>query len=77
MSKITFKVVVIRPGMHSQYMDYWRRGVTTTPNGTLIRTDQLAFIEFVDAKNKIEAEQTVQAKFPNHSIDSSATQRFG
>jgi hypothetical protein len=76
MAKASFSVVAIRPGRGLDYSKY-NRGMSVNDSGEALHCDLLSLSVTVEANNKSDAEMKVQKLHPDHSIDSSATERLG
>lgn len=77
MSKSDYSVVIILPGKRKAYYAYWDDGVTKNADGSPVRTDELSFVEIIEARNKTEALRTAQSRYPDHSVDADASNRLG
>lgn len=69
MAKSTYKITAIRPGMAKKFHEFWVENKTVSEDGTPLRSQDLATIEFVEAKNLREAEVMATELFPGHSCE--------
>lgn len=76
MSKATYSVDAILPGRRQDYAVF-NRGVLVNDSGESLDSNMLALSVSIDANSKADAEAKVRAQYPEHSIDSAATQRLG
>lgn len=76
MAKATFSVVAVLPGRRQDYA-LFNRGIYVNEAGEELDSNKLSISVTVDANSKTDAESKVRAKYPRHSIDSSATVRHG
>jgi hypothetical protein len=77
MGKTHFTVVAILPGRRDDYFDFWTNDVKVNRHGEDLHPDMLAITIGVDAHSKIDAENQVRQRYPDHAIDSAATRRHG
>lgn len=77
MSKTSYSIVAVLPGRHNDYLDFWTREVKVNSRGEQLHSAMLAITEVVSAANKSAAEQQVREKYPEHTIDTAATQKLG
>ena len=76
MAKKTYSVVAIRPGRRQDYREF-NQGVQVNDKGEQLHSDLLSINVTIDAISRTDAETKVRAQYPDHSIDSAATQRLG
>ena len=77
MSKADYDVVAILPGRYNDYSDFWKKNVKVSSKGKELHPALLAITETVSAANKSEAERLVQKYYPQHTVDTAATQKHG
>jgi hypothetical protein len=77
MAKVDFNVVAILPGRREDYFDFWNKNIKINKSGEKLDSSMLAVTVHVEARNKIDAENQVRLKYPDHLIDSAATERLG
>lgn len=77
MSNSDYHVVAILPGRRSDYSDFWTKGVKVSASGEQLHSAMLAITVVKSARNKSEAERLVQENYPEHAIDTQATQKLG
>lgn len=76
MTKASFSVVAIRPGRRQDYAAF-NRGICVSGQGENLHSDLLSISVTVEANSKVDAESKVRILYPDHSIDSAATERHG
>ncbi|QBE66342.1 hypothetical protein [Pseudoduganella lutea] len=76
MAKKTYSVVAIRPGRRQDYSRF-NQGVQVNDTGEQLHTDLLSLSVTIEAISRTDAENKVRARYPDHSIDSAATQQLG
>jgi hypothetical protein len=76
MAKATYSVVAIRPGRRQDYSAF-NRGIDVNDKGESLHSDLLSISVTIDANSQADAESKVRTQYPDHSIDSAATQRHG
>ena len=77
MSKSSYSVVAVLPGRYNDYWDFWTKEVKVNSRGEELHPAMLAITEVVSAANKSDAEQEVREEYPDHTIDTAATQKLG
>jgi len=77
MGKAHFTVVAILPGRRDDYFGFWANDVKVNGSGEALHPGMLARTVGVAARNKIDAENQVCQRYPDHAIDSTATRRHG
>ena len=76
MAKATYSVVAVRPGRMQDYFAF-NRGILVNEKGEDLDSNLLSISVTVDASTRSEAEAKVRNQYPDHSIDSAATQGHG
>jgi hypothetical protein len=59
--------------MYRKYHEFWVEGKTVPDDGTPLRTDELATVDIIEAKNYREAQSIAAKRYPGHTCEVSRT----